>query len=84
MEAKFLTKAKETYRFHREKLLSHDRWTIPMTAHALRRSQGSICEDLLIAKWSKSHEREMDRFDYAYEALKFIREKQKEEDVDEI
>ena len=83
-EPKFLEKAKETYRFHRAKLLSNDKWTISQTAKALRRSIGSISEDLLIARAVKLYEKELNRFDYAYEAIKFIKNKQKESEVAEI
>lgn len=83
-QSKWLTKAKETYRYHREKLLSNDKWTTVNTAKALRRSLGSISEDLLIARWCRTHESQLQRFKYAYEALEFIREKQKERELEEI
>jgi hypothetical protein len=83
-KAKFLEKALDTYAFHRSRLLTHDKWTITQTAKSLRRSIGSICEDLLIARWCKEHEKELLRFDYAYEAIAFIREKQREQDSAEI
>jgi len=83
-QPKWLEKAKETYRFHRSKLLSHEKWTSVKTAQALRRSIGSISEDLLIARWCKSHEKQLEKFSYTYEALEFIRKKQREQDLDEI
>jgi hypothetical protein len=83
-QPKFIEKAKETHSFHRSKCLSHNKWTVAMTAKALRRSLGSISEDLLIAKWLKTHDKVLEKFDYAYEALEFIRKKKKELDLDEI
>lgn len=83
-QPRWLEKAKDTYKFHRSKLLSNDKWTIDMTAKALRRSHGSIVEDLLISKWLKTHESQLEKFSYAYEALKFIRKKQKEQDLVEL
>jgi len=83
-QPKWLEKAKETYRFHRSKLLAHDKWNTSQTAKSLRRSIGSICEDLLIARWCRTHEKQLEKFKYAYEALEFIREKQKEQDLAEI
>lgn len=83
-QPKWLQKAKETYKFHRSKLLKEERWTINQTAKVLRRSLGSICEDLLIAKWLKTDEEKLEKFTYAYEALEFIRKKQRESELDEI
>lgn len=81
---KFLEKAKETYAYHRSKLLSNDGWTISQTAKSLRRSLGSISEDLLIARWCRTHEKQLEKLKYAYEALEFIREKQKEQELEKI
>jgi hypothetical protein len=83
-QPKWIEKAKETYRYHRSKLLSNDKWTVGQTAKSLRRSLGSISEDLLIARWCRTHEKQIEKFKYAYEALEFIREKQKEQDIAEI
>jgi len=82
--SKWIERAKETRKFHRSKILTDEKWTIQQTAKALRRSLGGICEDLLIAKWLKTHETKLERFDYAYQALEFIRDKQREDDLDEI
>lgn len=83
-EPKFLEKAKETYKFHRSKLLSNDKWTTVQTAKALRKSIGSISEDLMIARACKEYDKELNKFDYAYEALDFIRMKAREEKVEEM
>lgn len=79
-QPKWLEKAKITYKYHRDKMLSNDDWTVTMTARALRRAYGSIAEDLLIARWCRSHEKELEKFVYAYQALEFIREKKKEQE----
>ncbi len=81
---KWMEKAKETYKFHRSKLMNDDKWNTAKTAKALRRSIGSISEDLLLARWCKTHEEKLKRFKYAYEALEYIREYQKELELDEI
>ena len=83
-QPKYLERAKDTYRFYRSKRLSDDRWTIAKTAKALRRSIGSISEDLMIVKWLRTHDGDLEKFDYANEAIKFIREKQKEQDLEEL
>ena len=83
-QPKWLEKAKDTYKFHRSKCLLENKWTTVKTAKALRRSIGSISEDLLIVRWCKTHEKQIERFKYAYEALEFAREKQKEQNIEEI
>lgn len=83
-DPKWIERAKETHRFHRSKLLSDDKWTTTRTAKALRRSIGSVSEDLLICRWLKTHEKELLKFEYAYQALEFIRDKQREEEREEV
>lgn len=80
----WLIKAKETYKYHRFKMTSMEKWTLSSTAKSLRRSIGSICEDLMIAKACKEYEAELERLEYAYEALMFIREKQRQKDLEDI
>lgn len=84
MTANFLHKAKETYKVHRSKLLSDETWTISQTAKFLHRSMGSVCEDLLICKWYKTNPDDMDKFDYAYEAINWIRVMERKQELDEI
>ena len=84
MQPKWLTKAKETYTYHRSQLLTRDKWRASDTAKSLRRSLGSISEDLLIARWCKTHESELEKIEFACDALAFIRKKAKEQDLDEI
>lgn len=83
-QPKWLEKAKETYRFHRSKLLSNDKWILSQTARALRRSLGSVSEDLMIVRWNRDYEEQLKKFDYAYEALAFIKKKQKEQNMEKI
>lgn len=82
MPIEWLTQALHTAEFHRAQKLTHKtKWTMKMTAKALRRSLGSICEDLLIARESKIYD--LDNFEFAYEALDFIRMKKKERELGE-
>lgn len=83
-QPKWLEKAKETYKYHRSKMLLDDNHNITKTAKYLRRSFGSVAEDLMIAKWLRTHEKQMEKFEHAYQVLEFIREKKKEQDLDEI
>jgi len=78
----WIERAKTTFNFHRSKLTSHDKWTLAHTAKALRRSQGSICEDLLLARWLRTHERQLKGFRYAYEALEYVRKEQRRLETD--
>ena len=83
-QPKWLERAKQTYKYHREQILLDSSWTITHTAKALRRSFGSVCEDIKIAQWLKTHESQLEKFEFAYEALRWIRKKQKEMDLTEI
>jgi len=83
-QPKFIKKAKETYAYHRDKLVSEEKWTTVQTAKALRRSIGSISEDLLIARWCRTHEKQLENFLFTYEALDWIREKIAEQKKEEI
>lgn len=80
-EQKWIEKAKETYKYHKTKLLESDNHTEAKTAKLLRRSLGSICEDLLIARWLRTHERQLEKFEHAYQALEWIREKKREQEI---
>lgn len=83
-QPRWLEKAKQTYSFHRGKLLANDNWNSEKTAKALRRSKSSVCDDLMIARWCKTHEKQLERFKYAYQALAFIRDKQQESNLEEV
>lgn len=83
-EPRWMTKAKETYNYHRGKLLANEKWTASQTAKLLRRSIGSINEDLQIARACKEHEEKLKRFDYAYQAINWIRERKQKEDLEVI
>lgn len=80
----WIEKAKSTQKYHREQLQSHDKWTIRDTAKVLRRSPGSIAEDLLIARWLKTHSTQLEKFSYAYEALEWIRKKMREQELENV
>jgi len=78
----WIEKAKETFRFHRSKLLSNNKWTLTLTAKSLKRSVGSVSEDIMIARWLRTHEEQLEKYDTAYEALAFIRDKKKTQDLE--
>jgi hypothetical protein len=82
-EPDWLKKAKETAEYHRRQRLLNDtkKWTLNQTAKALRRSVGSVSEDLLISRESKVYD--LEQFDCQYEALSFVRMKKKERELEE-
>lgn len=73
----WLERAIQTHNYHCSKLKEDEGWTITDTSRTLKRSLGSICEDLLIAGWLRTHETKIRRFKYAYQALAFIRNERK-------
>jgi fatty-acid desaturase len=81
-EPNWITKAKKTFEFHRSKLVSHNKWTMPQTAKALKRSVGGVSEDIMLIRWWKTHEMQLRRCDTAKEALEFIRTKKRAMDID--
>jgi hypothetical protein len=82
-EPDWLKKARETAEYHRRQRLLNGtkKWTLSQTAKTLRRSVGSISEDLLITRESKVYD--LEKFECQYEALDFIRLKKKERELEE-
>lgn len=74
----WLDRAIETNKFHIAQLTDEPHWTIQLTAEALNRSIGSISQDILLANWSRSHEKQLRRFRNMADALKFVRDKERE------
>jgi hypothetical protein len=83
-QKKWIERAKSTYNFHRNKLIQDKKWRVQDTALRLRRSIGSVSEDLLLARWLKTNEKELEKLDYANEALEFVKNKNRERKLDEI
>lgn len=71
----WLVKALETNKYYIGRCRDNPKQTLSETAKELKRSTGSISEDLLIASWYKTHSIQLEKFDYAKDALKFIRER---------
>lgn len=70
----WLSRAIEISRFHAQCCLEDSSWTIPKTAQVLNRSVGSISNDLKIASWSKTHEKQLKRCDSLRGALLWIKQ----------
>jgi len=82
-QEKWLVKALETFKFHQSRLRTYDDWTVTRTAISLGQSVGSTSEDLMIARWHRTHKEQMEAFEYAKDALKFIRAEEKKRDLEE-
>ena len=74
----FIERAKDINRFHVQQLKDEQNWTIQKTANALNRSLGSVSQDLLVAQWCKTHERQLKTCASLRDALKWIKSKQRE------
>lgn len=80
----WVTKAVEIHNFHVTQIKTEPNWTVEKTAHALCRSVGSVSQDLLLASWLKTHEKQLKRYKNAKDALDFVRSKKKEMRVQEL
>jgi hypothetical protein len=74
----WLDRCIETNKFHISQMKDEQHWTIQKTAESLDRSVGSISQDILLANWSRSHEKELRKFRTMSDALEFVREKERE------
>lgn len=74
----WLDRAIAVYNFHVHQCKSEPKWTIVKTASALNRSVGSVSQDITIASWSKTHDKQLRRFKSMAMALNYIKNKEKE------
>lgn len=74
----WLTRAVEINKFHVQQLKDEEDWTLQQTAKLLNRSLGSVSQDLLIAHWAKTHERQLKACRSMRDALEWIHRKQRE------
>lgn len=84
MHQKWIERARDTAKFHRAKCVLDDDWNMSKTAKALKRSLGSVCYDLKIAKWLKTHSLQIERCETAQKALQFIADKEKEIELSDL
>lgn len=77
----WIDRAVEVHNFHCQLLKDEIGWTIEKTANTLNRSVGSVSQDILIAQWMRTHEKQLRKFKTMKEALKFIRDKKNEMDT---
>jgi hypothetical protein len=74
----------DIHNFHVAQLKTESNWTVEKTAKVLNRSVGSVSQDLLIASWLKTHEKQLRRFRSMKDALEFIRNRKRELKTQEL
>lgn len=74
----FLDRAIQVYNFHVQQNKTESSWTIEKTAKALNRSVGSVCQDIKLANWSRTHDKQLRRCRSMRSALDYINGKEKE------
>jgi hypothetical protein len=74
----WLDRAIEVNKFHIAQCKEEPKWTIQKTADTLNRSFGSVSQDLLLASWSRTHEKQLRRCDSMRDALAFVHLKERE------
>jgi len=84
MSRHFLERAKETHKIHVANLRNNDNWSIEKTAKSLSRSKGSVSEDLMIIRWYRIHEKKIESFHTASDCLEWIRDKSKEDEMEDV
>lgn len=72
------------YNYHVGLIKSEPKWTIEKTAVSLNRSVGSVSQDITVASWTRTHEKQLRRFNSMRDALDYIREKKAEMRSQEI
>jgi len=80
----WLDRAIEVYRFHVAQCKVESSWTISKTATVLNRSFGSVQQDIMLAGWSITHDKQLRRFRSMRDALAFVKDKEKEMRMREI
>ena len=84
VKSHWLDRAIQVYNFHTSQLKDESNWTLEKTAGALNRSLGSVSQDILLAKWSKTHDKQLRRFSSMKDALSFVQSKQREMRLESI
>jgi hypothetical protein len=75
----WLDRAVAVYNYHVNLIKTEKKWTIEKTAQTLNRSVGSVSQDITVATWTRTHEKQLRRFHSMRDALEYIREKKAEQ-----
>jgi hypothetical protein len=84
VKVNWLDRAAQVHNYHVSQCKDESNWTIERTARELNRSVGSVAQDLLIASWIKTHEKQLKRFRSMKDALEWVRDKKREMKMGEI
>lgn len=74
----WLDRAVQVHNYHVQLCKDEKQWTIEKTAKSLNRSIGSVSQDITVASWVKTHEKQLRRFRSMADALGWIRDKKNE------
>lgn len=74
----WLDRAVEINKFHTQCLKDDENWTLEKTATSLNRSIGSISENLMLASWAKTHEKQLRRCSSMRDAISFVKMRKRE------
>ena len=80
----WLERAIAVHNYHVAVSKAEQGWTIEKTARDLNRSVGSVSQDITVASWVKTHEKQLRRFKSMRDALGYIKDKKREMRSEEI
>jgi hypothetical protein len=83
-DKQWLERAKYTHNIHAVRSRDDPAWKMKDTSFFLGRSVGSVSEDLLLIRWWRIFPAELEKFDYAYDAIKYIRAWEREQETNEV
>jgi len=74
----WIAKAEEIFKFHQEQLKIHlyDKWTVLDTANKFELSIGRTSECLRLGRFLKSHREVIEKFEYARDALIWVKKEE--------
>lgn len=77
----WIDRAIQIRKWHVQQCRDDSTWTISKTADALNRSIGSISQDILIAEWMMTHEKQIRRCGSMRDALAYIKGLKREQEL---
>ena len=80
----WLDRAIDVHNFHIGQCKVEPYWVISDTAKSLNRSIGSVSQDITLASWAKTHEKQLRKFSSMKDALAWVKDKHREMRFQEI
>lgn len=71
----WLARVKETHRFHIQHIKDNPKHTIADTCKLLKRSIGSVSQELKVASWLRTHSAQLEEFEFFHQAIEYIRQR---------